>query len=166
MDPQSLSRTWTVRALTEADLNALLALCRGNPLYYRHCPPDVTADSLRADLAALPPGAAPEDKYFLGFYGDAGLVAAMDLILNWPRTGTAFIGFFMVAAAAQGRGMGSSIVRQAADALKAQGFDRLRLGYVKTNPQSRGFWLKNSFAPTGTESDAGAYTIVVMERAL
>ena len=50
--------------------------------------------------------------------------------------------------------------------MKDRGFSSVRLGRVKGNPQSKRFWEKNGFAPTGVETDGGGYTIVVMRREL
>lgn len=166
MEPNKLSRNFSVKRLIREDLGELLELCKGNTLYYSHCPPAVSLESLEHDLTALPPGKRPEDKYYLGFYDGGGLAAVLDLILDCPRKGTAFIGFFMVDAARQGRGTGSALVREVESALKEEGFAQVRLGYVETNPQSRAFWEKNGYAPTGIKSDTGAYVVVIMEREL
>jgi GNAT superfamily N-acetyltransferase len=53
-------------------------------------------NSIRADMAALPPRKAVEDKYYLGFYEEDRLIAVMDLILGFPKEETAFVGFFMM----------------------------------------------------------------------
>ena len=165
MDIQSLSRTYTVRALDEADLPALLALCQGNPLFYRHCPPPPSVESLRADMTALPSRKTMEDKYYLGFWRDGALAAVLDLILRYPNEHTAFIGFFMLDAALQGRGEGSRIVGDILRALSRE-FTAVRLAYVKTNPQSKRFWLKNGFLPTELVLHMDAYDVVVLERPL
>lgn len=166
MEPSLLSARYAVRRLGSADLPALYRLCAGNPLYYRYCPPPVTRRSLRQDMRSLPPGKSEADKYYLGFFDGAALVAVMDLILAYPNPQTAFVGFFMMDAARQGRGEGSALIEEAAGALGRAGFAALRLGYVKGNPQSEAFWRKNRFLPTGAESRSPAYTIVLMERPL
>lgn len=68
MEPQNLSARYSVRSLNEADLDAMLALCAGNPLFYQYHPPLATRESILADMYALPPGKTPEDKLFLGFF--------------------------------------------------------------------------------------------------
>jgi len=161
---ENLSKRYKVRMLDDSDVAAVYALCKENPLYYQYCPPFVTEDSIRADMAALPPRKTPEDKFYLGFYEDEKLIAVMDLILAFPNDETAFIGLFMVHGAQQGKGIGSRIVSQALDYLHELGFQACRLGYVKTNQQSRAFWEKNGFLPTGVQSKQEKYTIVIMER--
>lgn len=162
--PASLSETYTVRRLEEADMEALLALCRGNPLYYQYCPPEPTLEGLRGDMEALPPGKGPEDKYYLGYFQEGRLAAALDLILGYPNGQTAFIGFFMVDNALQKKGVGTAIVGELLSALKKRGFCAVRLGWAKGNPQSEHFWKKNGFCETGVTYDAGDYTVVVAQR--
>lgn len=165
MDCEKLSTRYRVRALCERDIPAALALCRGNPQYYAHCPPPPSEEGIREDMRALPPRKTLEDKHYIGFWDGVTLVALMDLILAYPDKETAFIGFFMVDARLQGRGAGSAIVAEALSALSME-FSAVRLGYVRGNAQSEHFWKKNGFSPTGASYDAGAYEVVVMRRAL
>ena len=76
---EHLSKQYGVRKLTDTDVAAVYALCKENPLYYQYCPPFVTEDSIRADMAALPPRKTVEDKYYLGFYEGDRL---MEAVLN------------------------------------------------------------------------------------
>ena len=85
----------------------------------------------------------------VGFSDDSGLIAVADVIAAYPNEQTAFIGFFMTAARVQNKGVGSAIVNELCEFFKDAGFNAVRLGYVKDNPQSRAFWLKNGFVPTG-----------------
>lgn len=161
-----ISAQYQVRRVTEADLPELLALARGNPTYYEHLHEEPSLENLRTDLTKLPPRTTPEDKYFLGFYQDGRLCAALDLILGYPNPETAFIGWFILRGDLQGRGAGTEIIEELLAFLQEQGFAYARLGYVKGNPQSGGFWRKNGFTPTGVEAPADSYTVVVMERPL
>jgi RimJ/RimL family protein N-acetyltransferase len=164
---QKLSAAFQVERLDEKDIPAIYVLCAGNPLYYQHCPPPLSEEIIREDLSALPPGKTYADKYFLGFYDkNHRLCAVMDLIAGYPNESTAFIGFFMLEKAMQGKGIGTAIVEETVRALKEFGFSYIRLGYVKTNPQSKHFWIKNKFLPTGVESERENYTVVVAQRDL
>ena len=150
---------FSVRRLYPEDAGAIFDLCAGNPLFYRYHPPFVTRDSILEDMRALPPGKTYEDKYFLGFFQEGRLAAVMDLILAYPDDVTAFIGFFMVDAALQGRGTGSSIIAGCTSLLSAAGFHRLRLAVDRDNPQSGAFWRKCGLTPSGNRGD-----YVIMER--
>ena len=107
----------------------------------------MTRESILQDMTALPPEKSEEDKFYLGFFAGDELAAVMDLILDYPKPGIAFIGFFMMNAQKQGRGIGSQIVDEVTAHLKACGFNEVRLGVDKGNPQSRAFWTKNGFSP-------------------
>ena len=161
---EALSSIYAVRRLDEEDAEAVFCLYQSNPQYFTAMDDVPTLSSAKADLIALPPKKAIEDKYYVGFYDEAHLVAIMDLIRGFPNEQTAFIGLFMVHASQQGRGIGSKIIAAVLSYLKSLGFSRCRLGYVKTNLQSKSFWFKNGFLPTGVESKQEKYTIVLMEK--
>ncbi len=160
-----LSDVYAVRHITETDIPAVLSLLCGNPLYYAHCPPPPSVESVREELAALPPGKDYKDKYYLGFYQENTLVAVMDLIDGYPDGDTAFIGLFMMEKAYQGKGIGSAIIKDVCRYLQTQ-FTHVRLGYVSTNAQSKAFWYKNGFVPTGVVAHQEQYDIVVLQREL
>lgn len=166
MDPARLSGRYAVRVMTEADIPAILALCLGNPLYYRHCPPPVSEQTVRADLLALPPRKGPEDKYYLGFYDGSRLAAVLDLIAGFPDPEIAFWGFFMVDRDLQGAGVGSTLVTELCQALAGMGFQAVRLGWVRGNPQAEHFWKKNGFRELGVTWDTNGYTVVYAQREL
>ncbi len=164
MQIENVSQRYGVRKLCERDAEEVFSLYKTNPQYFDAMHDIATLESVKADLVALPLKKTAEDKFYLGFYEGDSLVAIMDLILAFPNERTAFIGLFMVDGAWQGKGIGSLIVTQALGYLKSLGFSACRLGYVKTNPQSRAFWEKNGFLPTGTQSQQEHYTIVIMEK--
>ena len=165
MNIPSLSRKYQVRRIEETNLPALLQLCQSNPLFYEHCPPKPSVETLTADLQALPPRKTLTDKYYLGFWDDDGLLAALDLILRFPNDETAFIGFFMLHKRLQGTGTASAIIQDLFAHLRTE-FRFVRLGYVQTNEQSRNFWRKQGFEENGAVSDTGAYRIVYMQKEL
>lgn len=163
---EQISSRWQVRPFTEADIPIILALCRGNPTYYRHMRMEPSTENLREVFTALPPGKGMEDKYFLGFYREERLAALLDLVTAYPDKETAFIGWFMVEKSLQGAGLGSAMAADLLACLRDAGFRRVRLGYVKGNRESEGFWLKNGFCPTGQESEGEGYIVVVLEKVL
>ena len=149
MELHSLSSRYTVRALGEADVDAIYELTRKNVLFYQYHPPLVTRESILADMKALPPRKRAADKYYLGFFEAQTLVAVMDLILAYPEADIAWIGFFMTDVQYQGRGVGSAIIREVCACLRAAGYPRVRLGVDRGNPQSYAFWTKNHFRKLG-----------------
>ena len=146
MDPHLLSKSYTVRKLDEADVDAIFELMRKNEIFYKYHPPFVTKESILEDMKALPPQKSYEDKYYIGFFEDETLVANMDLILSYPTEQIAFIGFFMTDVQYQNKGIGSKIIGEVCACLKSLGYTKVRLGVDKGNPQSYAFWLKNQFS--------------------
>ena len=160
-----LSGIYEVKAAGEEDIPDILRLCKGNPVYYQYCPPQVSEENIREDMVKLPPNKSKEDKFYLCLRDKGRLAAVMDLILKYPDEETAFIGFFMVEKGYQGKGTGSRIVGDVLECLKRE-FSKVRLGYVKGNEQSRCFWEKNGFVPTGKVVKQDLYEIVMMEKIL
>lgn len=149
MNITSLSSVFSVRKLNAEDIEIIYALCCKNEIFYQYHPPFVTKKSIEEDMEALPPGKHDRDKYFIGFFEGDTLAAVMDLILDYPEKGVAFIGFFMMNLQYQNRGIGSGIITECAQYLKRIGFNKIRLGVDKNNPQSNAFWKKNGFLTVG-----------------
>ena len=116
-------------------------------------------------MTITPPGIDPSDKYFVGFFEGADLVAVMDLIDGYPGKETAYIGLFMMNREYQGKQIGSAIVGEVEDYLKAIGKTAIRLAIDKGNPQSTHFWKKNGFKVI-TEADVDGWTKLVAEKSL
>lgn len=165
-DISALSGRFTVRRLNESDAPAMLALSEKNTVYYRYHAPAPSLEDMREGLTALPPGKTTADKYYVGFFDGETLAAVLDLVLDYPETGTAFIGLFMLDTTYQGKGTGSALFSGIAGALARGGYKKLRLAIDKGNPQSEAFWTKNGFTKTGEEypNDFSAYQ--PMERLL
>ena len=160
------SQKYAVRPLTAGDVDKILALCAENEQFYRYHPPLTTRESVLEDMTALPPGKNAADKHYLGFFDGKTLVAVLDLILDYPQEGTAYLGFFMTKKATQGRGIGSALIGELLDELRKASCKKVRLAVDRGNPQSKAFWEKNGFALTGEEFPHGDSAYLPMERAL
>ena len=145
MDIRSLSKEYQVRTLDSNDVDIIYDMSRKNEIYYQYHPPFVTKDSIIEDMKALPPGKSCSDKYYIGFFEGDTLVANMDLILGYPTDEIAFIGLFMTNVHYQNRGVGSRMIGDACRYLKRSGYQKVRIGVDKGNPQSNSFWQKNGF---------------------
>ena len=148
--------------LGEHDLPALLAFCRENEGFYSYIRKTPDLASLRQALTVLPPNAVPEQKHFLGLWKTGELAAILDLIVDWPREGVAYIGWFMVAKARERAGLGRLLIGELCEQLKDSGYHTVRLGCVKDNLTGLGFWQACGFAPTGAAVD----NILLFERYL
>ncbi len=165
IDPAGLSGRYAVRRLGEADAEDILRLCRGNPLYYEYCSAEPTREQVLTDLRVTPPGVGLQDKYYVGFFNGRGLIAVLDLIDGYPEPDTGFIGFFMMSAALQGRGIGSKIIRDVCARLKAGGKRKVLLAMAEDNPQANHFWNRNDFRAVSRAAMDG-WTALVAEKEL
>ncbi len=166
IDIKRLSNKYHVRKLNKEDVNQIIIMQSGHPLYYEFCPPLPSVESVLNDMKALPLNKELKDKYYLGFFEIDKLVAIMDLILEFPNKDTLFIGFFMVDKEYCGQGIGSNIIEDCLKEFKQQGYTFVRLGYMKGNMQSKAFWKKCQFVNTGIETNNNQGTVVVLERKL
>ena len=63
-----------------------------------------------------------------------------------------------------GKGIGSSIIDEALTVFKREGYVKVRLAYMKGNPQSSRFWQKCGFIETGIEKENEHGVAVVLEK--
>ena len=132
----TLSSEYQVRLITEAEVSDVYHLYRSNRRYYRHAGvkwylqeltdlmeelPDNISDNSGAvsdpeivtedkTVSGISRTSASTRKYFIGFYDEGGsLTAVLDLITGEPERHDAFIGWFMIKAELQRRGIGSQL---------------------------------------------------------
>ena len=163
---ENLSTSYQVKKLTASDANKAFALVQSNPLYFAYCPPQATRHSILEDMKVVPANKTLDDKFYVGFFKDNKLMAILDLITNYPKDGTAWIGFFMVDKSYQGKGIGSKIMSEVISGLKKNEIKQIDLAYAKGNSESEKFLLKNNFVNTGREIPVPGYTVVVMNQVL
>lgn len=155
------------RELSEQDVPAMLRLALSNPMYYEYMQLQPDEQNLREAMTALPPRKTSADKYFFGWFDEFGsLVAVMDLITRHPDADTAFVGWFIVDASYQGRGIGSALISRALDCLNSAGFKHVWLGRIIGNSQSERFWRKCGFDDTEISYDTEKYTVAVMHQSI
>lgn len=162
---EKLSDIFKVRKLKEDDIDSIYDLCSKNTYYYQFCPPFVTKDSIENDMYALPPKKKMNDKYYIGFYYENELIAIMDLIIDYPRKGTCYIGLFMVDIDKQNSGLGSKIINGLFAYLYNKGFQSVELGYVEQNVQAKSFWLKQGFEIIGSQQQE-LFNVICMKKVL
>ena len=157
---------FSIKLLDEADISDLYRLCVSNPRYYGYmkCEPD--EETLKGELTALPPGKTLKDKFFCGIYDGDRMTAILDLSIGYPSAETAFIGWFMVDGALQGKGIGRRLIAKLCDSLKDSGFKQIRLGCIEENAEGRRFWEKNGFTYTGAQYSTENYRVLVLQREL
>ena len=164
-DPAVLSTELSARALTEADISDVYRLCRENRRYYRYTGTKPSMRGLTAVISEVPEGTPAESKHFVGFYdADGHLTAILDLITGYPEEDDAFIGWFMVDAKEQGKGIGSQLFADIRAALKGLGYDYLSLETLRDNTEALEFWEKQGFSLSGKESEQYGKPSVILER--
>ena len=146
MQIKLFSSQYKIHRLTDQNIDEIYHLLSKNVLYYEYCPPFVTRESIREDMKILPPGKEQKDKYYIGFYQDEKLIAVMDFIDGYPEKGIAYIGFFMTDTSLQNHSV--------------------RLAWVKGNPQSEHFWLKNGFVQLRETTSNAADEVILAEKML
>lgn len=162
---ETLSSRFKVMSIHEDALQQVLDLYESNPLFFKYCPPRPTLETITEDIARLPDGKSRKDKFYVGFWDGNCLVAVMDFVRAYPDEETVFIGFFMLHKVYQGNGLGSYLFQEVS-AYFANNFKKIRLAYVKGNPQAHHFWEKQGFLPIGREVEQELYTVVIMEKVL
>ena len=145
IDIAKLSSQYAVRRLDDSDAGDILRFCVKNMLYYQYCEAEPTMAQVLNDLHIAPPGVDSADKYYLGFFSGRELTAVLDLIDGYPEPDMAYIGFFMMDAARQGRQLGTGIIQEVLSHLKHIGKNAVRLAIASENPQANHFWRKNGF---------------------
>ena len=165
MEISMLSSVYDVRKLGEPDVDEILNMCRQNTQFYEYCEAEPSREQILSDMHITPPGTDQSRKYYIGFFDGDELIAVMDLIDGYPDKKTAYIGFFMMNRAFQGRNIGMFIIGETAAYLKTLGKSKIMLGIDKDNPQSVHFWGKNGFSVT-REVRRNGWTVLAAEKYL
>ena len=160
-----LSEHFEIRRLNDSDTDDILRFCEKNTLYYQYCEAEPSREQVNSDLHLTPPGVDLSDKYFVGFFKDGEMAAVLDLVDGYPEQDTAYIGFFMMNAALQGKQIGSGIIRDVCAYLKRAGKTAVQLAIAKDNPQANHFWEKNGFFVI-REVEKNGWTALVAEKKL
>lgn len=166
IDINKLSSRFATRKLEAVDVNSVVELMEKNTLFYKYTDARPTKEDVLGDMKATPPGIGIDDKYYFGFYDGDMLVAIMDLIDGFPCPEIAYIGFFMMNAEYQGRGVGKSIIDEVLAYLEATGKTKVQLAIDKGNPQSTHFWTKKNGFEIIREADNDGWIKLVAERKL
>ncbi len=147
-----LSNEYSVKRLTEKDIESVLDLYNSNPDYFKFFPPMPSIESIKLDMSILPPGCEIHNKYYLGYWDEKELVGVLDIILRYPDVETVYIGLFMIDKRFQSDGRGSKIIMELIDFLTLD-YKFIQLALMKENKAAQAFWEKNGFKIIGNEVD-------------
>ena len=131
---------WEVRPVAESDVEAVAALLQTDPDYFAIEGPQPSPASVREDMAILPPRCGMEQKYYLALWKEGAPAAVLDLVEDYPRERTLFVGLFFLSPALRGQGTGRQIMEAVLGAAKGAGLDSVRLACLMDNKAGHGFW--------------------------
>ncbi len=165
IDVKTLSSEYDVRKITESDITDVYKLCKSNKHFYRYLGRVATKESLTEVLSNVSSGAG-DGKIFVGFYDNGKLIAIVDLIVGYPESDRAFIGWYVVDGELQRKGIGSQIFADIRATLKSIGINGISLGCVKENEIAMAFWQGLGFKASQDEKQIGKHTVVTYERTI
>jgi GNAT superfamily N-acetyltransferase len=128
-----------------------------------------TAGAAEQLLGERPPETNADDKIVLGIYTVGQLIAAVDLIRDYPEAGTWWVGNFMVDPTWRGMGFGARLYQACESWMARQGAGRIGLCVQEQNPSAYRFWTRMGYRQTQqAQQRIGRLesTVAIMYRAL
>ena len=159
---------WEIRPVAGDDFDAVLAMLERCANFFDLSGVPITAESLRQDMAELPPRCVPEQKHYAALWRDGAPWMALDLVEGWPRSKTLFVGLFVMDPALRRQGVGRAVMTALLIAARGAGFDRVRLCCLLNNPVGHAFWQAMGFwdLEQGTLLGERPGQVWIMERLL
>lgn len=149
--------------VTKRNINDVLALEKGNTLYYELLQKDEPSLSeCYDDLTAVPKGKSLSDKLFAAVYKNDKMIALTDFIDAYPDEKTGFLGFFMIDAKLHHKGVAKELFDVLKTAAKAHGLTAMQLGCYSSNTPGLAFWRKCGFDELSRVNDSENKTIIKM----
>lgn len=136
---------WEVRPVTENDVDAVASLLQTDPSYFAIEGPQPDAASVREDMENLPPRCAMDQKHYMALWKNGAPQALLDLVEDYPRARTLFVGLFFLSPALRRQGTGREIMKAVLAAAKDAGMDSVRLACLMGNPAGHAFWRSMGF---------------------
>ena len=157
---------WELRPVTDAGVDAVLALLQSDPAYFDLERRQPTSQSLRDDIALLPPRCVPEQKRYLALWKDGAPQAVLDLVEGYPRERTLYVGFFFLSPALRRQGTGREIMDAVLQSAGDAGMDSARLACLLNNAAGHAFWRSLGFGDLRRSETIGDHSnpVWIMER--
>lgn len=153
------------KELTLDDVEEVLALYQENERYFSYVKQIPDRKMVMEDMSECPANVSKKDKHFIGFYHNS-LYAVMDLVLNYPKEGEAFLGLFMVKQTLHHKGIGTKLIEELCEILKQNVIHALSLGVISENQEAIAFWDKMKFSITGEKMITEQYVVEKRKRIL
>jgi GNAT superfamily N-acetyltransferase len=106
------------------------------------------ADAAVKLLEERPPGTSEDDKLVVGVYSSGQLIAAVDLIRDYPEAGTWWVGNLMVDPGHRGQGLGARLYHACERWMATRGAGRVGLCVQEQNPGAYRFWTRMGYQQT------------------
>ena len=131
---------YTVKRLTPADVDEILALQAKHSEYHQHYQTNpVTKADILAELETLPSKALPEQKFYLGFYAQDELVVLVDLVLDHPQANCAWLGLVMTEKTKLRQHYATKVLTALRSALKREGYKELMTSSALSDVNAQAF---------------------------
>lgn len=164
LNVEAFSTEYAVRTIREEDTADVYKFCKSNILFYESLRNSHASENLTEFMTKLPENKKEKGRHCVGFYAENKLIAVMELILGYPGSNDALIGWFMVDGSLQCQGIGSRIFADVRAALKGYGFEHISLKCVQENAQAMTFWQEQGFVVKGKLENKGDYNVVTLEK--
>ena len=164
--PDGLARRlpdWELRPVDGSGIDAVLALLQSDPAYFDLEGRQPTAQSLRDDMALLPPRCMPEQKRYLALWRNGIPHAVLDLVEGYPRERTLYVGFFFLSPALRRQGLGREVMDAVLQAAGDAGMDNARLACLLNNAGGHAFWRSLGFGDLRRGETIGEHSNPVWE---
>lgn len=137
---------YTVKRLTPADVDEILALQAKHSEYHQHYQTNpVTKEDILAELETLPPKALPEQKFYLGFYAQDELVVLVDLVLDHPQANCTWLGLVMTEKTKLRQHYATKVLTALRSALKREGYKELMTSSALSDVNAQAFLNAQGF---------------------
>lgn len=157
-----------VRPLSMADWSAVEELFANDGGYAERVHGrGATAEDVDDLFNARPSTCAAEQKHTMGLWLEEELVGVADLIVDYPETGTNYIGLLQIRADRQGQGLAARFHHELTQLFP--GCQLWRLSVVDSNREVVGFWQRMGYSLTGetrqwASSSGATRDVLIMER--
>ena len=108
-------------------------------------------EEIRAEFwLDVPPNIPLNQKKLFGIFVDNQLIGFVDLLLDYPKTQSATLGYLVLHQKMRKQGLGALIYQQIESQLVQYQYQNVRLGVITANLPAYYFWTKMGFEPYET----------------
>lgn len=136
---------------TDDELKSLQRIFMSIPSYAQKLTGQAPTEDYAKEILnkELPEGALAENRYFYGIYFNHDMVGCFDLIKSYPDEKSATLNLLVLDYEIHGAGLGSEAFKEIEKMVRDwQGFQRIRIPFVRTLDQVMPFWRKMGFRRT------------------